>query len=203
MSSFQVPFSSSPLPSTPDRRTKNGAGQFSFGASNPSTTPAGPLPSSAGSFTPAGPPPSSVLGSSIIDGRYNHQPFPSLRFSNENVPKPSQNPSDTDSSTSSSAPQNGSTKASRRSNLSNKYKAPAEKQKFGGFSADLYDEDEDEHDEDGMEEEGRNPEEYDYSDEAEGNIDDAMAEDGSYDDVQDMEDHRIRNLGPGPKSSLR
>jgi len=58
-------YSSSPLPSTPDRRFGNNNNLFSFAASNnPSTTPAGPPPSSAASFTPVGPPPSSIFGSS-------------------------------------------------------------------------------------------------------------------------------------------
>lgn len=57
--SWTVPQSSSP-PSTPgaNRRTGNSL------ASHPSTTPAGPPPSSTNSFTPLGPPPSSPLGSS-------------------------------------------------------------------------------------------------------------------------------------------
>jgi hypothetical protein len=66
--SFQVPYdySSSPLaPSTPDRRSGNGKNAFAM--SNPSTTPAGPPPSSANSFTPVGQPPSSVFGSSIME----------------------------------------------------------------------------------------------------------------------------------------
>ncbi|KAL8713400.1 MAG: hypothetical protein Q9220_002599 [cf. Caloplaca sp. 1 TL-2023] len=58
---FTVPFSSSP-PSTPDSRRSHKNITF---ASHPSTTPAGPPPSSTNSFTPAGqPPPSSILGSS-------------------------------------------------------------------------------------------------------------------------------------------
>lgn len=40
-------------------------------ATNPTTTPAGPPPSSAGSFTPAGPPPSSVFGSSQLPSANN------------------------------------------------------------------------------------------------------------------------------------
>ncbi|KAL9582334.1 MAG: hypothetical protein Q9212_003353 [Teloschistes hypoglaucus] len=60
---FTVPFSSS-TPSTPD--SKRGLGRSrGLGASHPSTTPAGPPPSSTNSFTPAGkPPPSSLFGSS-------------------------------------------------------------------------------------------------------------------------------------------
>lgn len=66
MSTWTAPLSSSPLaPSTPgsDRRNttflSNG-----YASNNPSTTPAGPPPSSVGSFTPADPPPSSIYGSS-------------------------------------------------------------------------------------------------------------------------------------------
>ncbi|KAL8695086.1 MAG: hypothetical protein Q9218_000364 [Villophora microphyllina] len=66
---FTVPFSSSP-PSTPDSRRGLGGGRgpgtTSF-APHPSTTPAGPPPSSTNSFTPAGhPPPSSIFGSSSL-----------------------------------------------------------------------------------------------------------------------------------------
>lgn len=64
---FEVPLSSSP-PSTPDSRRSLGKGQNSKThryAPHPSTTPAGPPPSSANSFTPAGNPlPSSVFGNS-------------------------------------------------------------------------------------------------------------------------------------------
>ena len=60
MSTFAVPVSSSP-PSTPGKGPNSGKFHFS---SHPSTTPAGPPPSSSRSFTPAGPPPSSVFGSS-------------------------------------------------------------------------------------------------------------------------------------------
>ncbi|KAI9759477.1 MAG: hypothetical protein M4579_002317 [Chaenotheca gracillima] len=65
--SFQVPYSSSP-PSTPDSRRQQSPDKNPFAAltPNPSTTPAGPPPSSANSFTPAGPPPSSAFGSSIF-----------------------------------------------------------------------------------------------------------------------------------------
>src|SRR3954462_4245039 len=80
MSGFQVPFSSSP-PATPDKKSKNGNNPFSFGASNPSTTPAGPPPpSSSGSFTPAGPPPSSFLGSSMMG---SSNPIKPLSFSQQ------------------------------------------------------------------------------------------------------------------------
>jgi hypothetical protein len=67
---FSVPFSSSP-PSTPGSRKSNilvGGHEALYPnlAPHPSTTPAGPPPSSARSFTPAGPPPSSVFGSSQL-----------------------------------------------------------------------------------------------------------------------------------------
>ena len=65
---FTVPYSSS-LPSTPDSRGSKAIGKgktFSSFAENPSTTPAGPPPSSARSFTPTGPPPSSVFGGSQV-----------------------------------------------------------------------------------------------------------------------------------------
>ncbi|TVY50500.1 Nucleoporin [Lachnellula cervina] len=81
---FQVPYSSSP-PSTPDRRSSNG--RNIFGLSNPSTTPAGPPPSSAGSFTPAGPPPSSILGSSMLGA---NSPLKPLSFSQQSTFSPSQ-----------------------------------------------------------------------------------------------------------------
>lgn len=68
MSTWTVPESSSP-PSTPDyhSRTASSDGNpfASFGA-HPSTTPAGPPPSSACSFTPAGPPPPSIFDSSQL-----------------------------------------------------------------------------------------------------------------------------------------
>lgn len=46
-------------------KPSNGFAKNTF-ATNPSTTPAGPPPSSAGSFTPADPPPSSIYGSSQL-----------------------------------------------------------------------------------------------------------------------------------------
>lgn len=75
MSTFTVPYSSSP-PSTPDRGSRNGGhgNLFTNMATNTTTTPAGPPPSSANSFTPVGPPPSSFLGSSQLDS--NSKPFP-------------------------------------------------------------------------------------------------------------------------------
>ena len=81
MSAFTVPLSSNP-PSTPGSRPGYGSNQrpsFSTFAPNPSTTPAGPPPSSARSFTPAGPPPSSVFGSSRLEsGNGLFQPKPRL-----------------------------------------------------------------------------------------------------------------------------
>ncbi|KAL8712062.1 MAG: hypothetical protein Q9225_007012, partial [Loekoesia sp. 1 TL-2023] len=66
---FEVPLSSSP-PSTPDSRRSFGGGHgFTSNSyiSHPSTTPAGPPPSSTNYFTPAGhPPPSSLFGSSQL-----------------------------------------------------------------------------------------------------------------------------------------
>ncbi|KAH8893471.1 hypothetical protein GQ53DRAFT_840515 [Thozetella sp. PMI_491] len=56
----------SSLPSTPDRSQRGRSRNF-FG-DEPSTTPAGPPPSSAASFTPAGAPSASYLGSSIMRG---------------------------------------------------------------------------------------------------------------------------------------
>ncbi|TWU79179.1 hypothetical protein ED733_008894 [Metarhizium rileyi] len=71
---FMVP-DSSPAPSTPDKKSKNGM-SFSFMGDMPSTTPAGPPPSSQASFTPAGAPSESYLGSSIIGGAStNSKPF--------------------------------------------------------------------------------------------------------------------------------
>ncbi|KAJ0146099.1 Uncharacterized protein HZ326_11229 [Fusarium oxysporum f. sp. albedinis] len=63
----------SPAPSTPD---KSGRGTgFSFLADNPSTTPAGPPPSSAASFTPAGAPSDSYMGSSFMRGMTDTKPL--------------------------------------------------------------------------------------------------------------------------------
>ncbi|KHN96919.1 aconitate hydratase [Metarhizium album ARSEF 1941] len=71
---FMVP-DSSPAPSTPDKKSRNGM-TFSFLGDMPSTTPAGPPPSSQASFTPAGAPSESYLGSSIVRGvSTNSKPF--------------------------------------------------------------------------------------------------------------------------------
>ena len=67
MSGWTVPISSSPLaPSTPGSGKRHVNNISNSYASNLSTTPAGPPPSSAGSFTPADPPPSSIFGSSQL-----------------------------------------------------------------------------------------------------------------------------------------
>ncbi|KAH7148694.1 hypothetical protein EDB81DRAFT_471506 [Dactylonectria macrodidyma] len=72
---FVVPDSSppsSPAPSTPERNPRSG---FSFLGDNPSTTPAGPPPSSAASFTPAGAPTASFFGSSVLHGMSESKPL--------------------------------------------------------------------------------------------------------------------------------
>ena len=56
---------SSPAPSTPGKTQSGGFG-FSYVADNPTTTPAGPPPSSVASFTPAGAPTDSFMGSSMM-----------------------------------------------------------------------------------------------------------------------------------------
>ena len=65
MSAWTAPLSSSPLaPSTPQPDSRSTHLALNGYASGPSTTPAGPPPSSVGSFTPADPPSSSIFGSS-------------------------------------------------------------------------------------------------------------------------------------------
>ncbi|KAJ3463022.1 hypothetical protein FSOLCH5_012706 [Fusarium solani] len=74
---FVVPDSSppaSPAPSTPEKGQNYGTG-FSFLGDNPSTTPAGPPPSSVASFTPAGAPTASFLGSSMMHGMTDTKPL--------------------------------------------------------------------------------------------------------------------------------
>ncbi|KAK3360031.1 hypothetical protein B0T25DRAFT_473221 [Lasiosphaeria hispida] len=73
-SRFQVPAGSSSPPSTPDRSSRGSRARHLFGGNEPSTTPAGPPPSSAGSFTPAGAPSASYLGSSMMRGMTNTKP---------------------------------------------------------------------------------------------------------------------------------
>ena len=200
MSGFQVPLSSSP-PSTPDRSSKDSARQFSFGASNPSTTPAGPPPSSAGSFTPAGPPPSSIFGSSQFGLQQNDQPFPSLRFSKETVLKPSNQPSSNSGFSPSAARQARPSRAAHPSSLSNEYKAPSVERKPRGFSAELDEdngeEDQEEHADDGQD--GRDMGEDNYSDEPDHNME--GEEDGYYEDDGNMEDLRFNSSGPGMSSN--
>ena len=69
---FQFPAGSSSPPSTPDRNSRGRSNLFL--GKEPSTTPAGPPPSSAGSFTPAGAPSASYLGSSIGRGTTASKP---------------------------------------------------------------------------------------------------------------------------------
>jgi hypothetical protein len=200
MSGFQVPLSSSP-PSTPDRSSKDSTRQHSFGVSNPSTTPAGPPPSSAGSFTPAGPPPSSVFGSSRFGSLQNDQPFPSLRFSKETALKPSNQQFSNSGFSPSAAPQARPSRAAHPSSLSNEYKAPSIGRKLGGFSAELdEDDDEEEQEEDAEDGQGgRDGGEDDYSDEPDHNME--GEEDGYYEDDGNMEDLRFNSSGPGRSSN--
>ncbi|KAL9062776.1 MAG: hypothetical protein Q9157_008640, partial [Trypethelium eluteriae] len=80
---FTAPQSSSP-PATPDKRRRNDVAE-------PSTTPAGPPPSSytGASFTPRGPPPSSVFGSSQLNFGQSSakEPFGLSRTDFESSPK--------------------------------------------------------------------------------------------------------------------
>ncbi|KAK3373547.1 hypothetical protein B0T24DRAFT_657397 [Lasiosphaeria ovina] len=76
-SRYQVPGGSSSPPSTPDRSSRGSRESLPYGE-NPSTTPAGPPPSSAGSFTPAGAPSASFLGSSIMRGMTSTKPLQPL-----------------------------------------------------------------------------------------------------------------------------
>ena len=172
MAGFSAPdFSSSP-PATPDKKYSN---PFSFGATNPSTTPAGPPPSSAGSYTPAGPPPSSVFGSSTLGGINAIKP---LSFSKQSTFEPSrlqfQSPkSSTDSFTA--------------SGLANEYQSPPRR----GYHVPDDDNDDDgdeEVEESYLEEEeqgGSYEDQQDYQDE------DAMTdEDAQYTQDEEMDDYR-------------
>ncbi|OBT85464.1 hypothetical protein VE02_06185 [Pseudogymnoascus sp. 03VT05] len=120
MPSFRVPdsYSSSPQPSTPERRRD---GAFNpFGSSNPSTTPAGPPPpSSAGSFTPVGPPPSSMLGSSRLDFGDSNQPLQPLNFGRSPAPPQFDSPEPPLPAFSSF----GQAAGNKRSGLSNEFRA--------------------------------------------------------------------------------
>lgn len=64
---FAVP-DSSPPPSSPDPLTPKKKHGFSFGGPEPSTTPAGPPPSSIATLTPAGAPSDGFLSSSLMRG---------------------------------------------------------------------------------------------------------------------------------------
>ncbi|KAF4987860.1 hypothetical protein FGRMN_10117 [Fusarium graminum] len=87
----------SPAPATP---AKGGRGTgFSFLADDPTTTPAGPPPSSAASFTPAGAPSVSYMGSSLLHGMTDTKPLSFGASSNANTDRnlfgntnPSNNP---------------------------------------------------------------------------------------------------------------
>ncbi|KAF7560874.1 hypothetical protein G7046_g3248 [Stylonectria norvegica] len=62
-------------PTTPDRNPRQGSGFSFLGDNHPSTTPAGPPPSSTASFTPAGAPTASFLGSSMMHGVTDPRPL--------------------------------------------------------------------------------------------------------------------------------
>jgi hypothetical protein len=168
--SFQVPFSSSPAPSTPDRKSNNA---FSFGASNnPSTTPAGPPPSSAASFTPAGAPPSSYFGSSNF-GATN--PIKPLSFSQQSAFAPK------------SSPPTGYSRSSfpqQRSGLSNEFNAS----RYSEYEEE--EDDEEQEQEEYSDEDGnhsmQDDEEQSYDEETEEMID----EDAEPDDEEDMSNYQ-------------
>lgn len=138
MPEFKYPNSSSP-PSTPDRNTSNGSKHS--GAAEPSTTPAGPPPSSAGSFTPAGLPPSSILGNFSYGSPQSSQPLPPLHFS-ETVFKPPKPQFHGPMSSPSVRPYIRSSRETQRSGLNNEYKAPQVASRPTDSSADLDDDDE-------------------------------------------------------------
>lgn len=162
-------YSSSPAPSTPNRKESN---IFSFGASNnPTTTPAGPPPSSAGSFTPAGPPPTS-FGSSMFS---NNTPSKPLNF-NQESPSPLKfgNPA-----SSPSRDYTQSTSGFQNSHLGSKYKPTPRR---GGFGPPSVDEEEDEEDED---ERAEYAEDGDES--ADGYEEEETMADQEYEDEEEME----------------
>ena len=183
MSAFHVPFSSSP-PSTPEKRASNGKGPFKFGTTNPSTTPAGPPPSSSASFTPAGPPPSSFLGSSILG---NTPPVKPISFSQSSTFEPSQlNFHSTQTSPSSSF-----------------FKSPIGPHRPGPPNEySNYSEEEEEEDEEPEYAEEDHANRYgsggNYEDEEENATPD---QDGIYDDDEDMDDHNSEI--PESRSHLR
>jgi hypothetical protein len=83
MPSIAMPSTAASSPMTPNRSAGGGKkfNIFASIASNPSTTPAGPPPSSAGSFTPAGEPPVSLFGSA--SSRYGSGKLFSSRLGDE------------------------------------------------------------------------------------------------------------------------
>ncbi|KAG4437781.1 hypothetical protein IFR05_006716 [Cadophora sp. M221] len=166
---FQVPYSSSP-PSTPDKRSSN---VFAFGA-NPSTTPAGPPPSSARSFTPAGPPPPSAFGSSM------GTPLKPLSFSQQSAFNPTSSPP----SFMRSAAQGAI--PGQRSGLSHEYQASPQR----GFRAPS-----DESEEEGGREYMDEEDDTQYNDTQRSYAEDEDAdgmtdEDARYEDDADMDDYR-------------
>lgn len=172
-------YSSSPAPSTPNRRDSN---IFSFGASNnPTTTPAGPPPpSSAGSFTPAGGPPTS-FGSSMFS---NNTPSKPLNF-NQHSPSPLKfgNPA---------SPPSGdytqSMSGFQTSHLGSKYKPTPRRGGFGPPSID--DEEDDDEEEEGAE----------YEEDAEGSAD-GYGEEETMADQDDLyeEDEEGMEMDEGPE----
>ncbi|KAL2073410.1 hypothetical protein VTL71DRAFT_10734 [Oculimacula yallundae] len=168
---YQFPLSSDP-PSTPDRRSNN---IFSFGA-NPSTTPAGPPPSSAGSFTPAGPPPPSAFGSSM------GTPLKPLSFSQQSSFNPASSPP---SFMRSAAP---GTIPGQRSGLSNEYRASPQRG-FRAPSGDSEGEDDTEY-MDEEDDQNYNDGRRDYGDQEEEDADGMTDEGARYGEDADMDDYR-------------
>ncbi|KAH7356888.1 hypothetical protein BKA65DRAFT_392425, partial [Rhexocercosporidium sp. MPI-PUGE-AT-0058] len=157
-------------PSTPNKKSSN---IFAYGA-NPSTTPAGPPPSSAGSFTPAGPPPPSAFGSSM------GTPLKPLSFSQQSAFNPTSSPP---SFMRSAAP---SAIPGQRSGLSHEYQASPQR----GFRAPEEDSDGEEGGEYVDEEDDRQ-----YNDSQRSYLEDEDAdgmtdEDARYEEDADMDDYR-------------
>ncbi|RDW62840.1 hypothetical protein BP5796_11142 [Coleophoma crateriformis] len=194
MSGFQVPLSSSPAPSTPDRRSRN-SNQFLFGQSNPSTTPAGPPPpSSAGSFTPADPPPSSVFGSSVLASAAPVRPLSFAQQSSFNS-SPLKFDSPKQSTASFSRPQGRFQRQS--SSLSQEIQSSPQR----GFQDPTYGSDEDE---DENEDEEYSEEEYDEQDSRQEDYTDEDAdamtdEEGPYEQDEDMEESPEGTPVPGTR----
>jgi len=168
-------YSSSPAPATPDRK---GSNLFSFGASNnPTTTPAGPPPSSARSFTPAGPPPTS---------------FGSSMFSTNNSPNPinfgQHSPSPLKFGNPESSPLRGykdSTADFQNSGLDSRYGSAPQR----GFRVPSVDDEEEEEEEEDYEEENEEGEEEENEYTMEDGVAEAMADEADlYDDEEEMDD---------------